>query len=148
MNARRLWRQRAGSYNSEGPRVIGKERVSVWRSVVEILIVHVTVEDRDGALFAKLESGVRRDVITLRAIVRSDCRAVVLAGVGASDVEPISNDVNSLAEVDCNRGVVRRVETIVDGFSTGDPWTKLNDRRSAACIRRAGLEIVDVVICI
>src|SRR5688572_10355643 len=105
MDARWLWRWCAGCNYREGPRVIGKERVSVWRTVVEILIVHVCMEDRYRALFTKMETGVRRDVITLRTVVRSNCCAVVLARVSASDVKPTANNVNRFTEVNGHRGV-------------------------------------------
>src|SRR3982751_2411896 len=106
------------------------------------------MDDRDGALVAELEAGVRRDVITLRTVVRSNCRAVVLARVCASDVEPVSDNVDRFTEVDRHRRVVRSVEAIADGLGSRDPWSKLDNRRSATRIRRAGLEIIAVLICI
>src|SRR5437763_12030866 len=135
MNAGQFGRRRTRGNNREGPPVIGEERVSVRRAVVEILIVHVAVKDRDGALFAKLEAGVWRDVITLRAVVRSDCGAVVLAGVNASDVEPATYDIDRLTEINSNSCVVRCVGTVIDRVSAGHPWTKLDNRRGASWIR-------------
>src|SRR5205085_2248843 len=101
---------------------------------------------RDGALLAKPEAGVWRDVITLRAVVRSDGGAVVLARVSASDVEPVSYDIDRLTEINADCGVVRCVETGIDGVSAGDPWTKLDNWRGASWIRRAGLKIGPVLI--
>src|SRR5690242_19155340 len=104
------------------------------------------MEDRDCALFAKLEGDVRRDVKTFRVVVRSDGRAVVLACVGARNVEPVSSHVNGFTEVDGNGGVIRHIETLGNRISIGDPWTKLDNRRRATRIRRAGLEVVAVLI--
>src|SRR5215213_8599598 len=131
MDARRMRRGRAGSHDRECPTIIGEERVSVWQAIIEILVLHVCMTDRDGALFAKLEAGVRRNVETLRAVVRSNSRAVVLAGVGARDVEPVSDDIDWLTKVNSHSCVVGHVEAIGERLSAGDPWTKLNDRRSA-----------------
>ena len=126
--------------------MIGKQRVGIWRAVVEILIVNVGVEDRYRALFAKLEAGVWRDVESLRAVVSSDCRAVVLAGVCAGDVEPVSVNIDRLTEINIYRRIVGHVEAIAYRFSAGDPWTELDDGRSAARIRRARLEVGAVLI--
>src|SRR5689334_9848850 len=141
MNIRRVRRGRARSHDRERPRVIGEERVSIRRAVVEILIVYIRMEDRDRTLFAKLESRVRRDVETFRGVVRSDGRAVVLACVGAGDVKPVASYVNRFTEVDCHGCVVRHVETIGNRICACDPWTKLDDRRSATRTWGACLEV-------
>src|SRR5215213_2745210 len=148
MNARRMRRGRARSHDRECPRMIRKERVAVRCAVVEILVVYVCMEDRDRALFTKLEAGVRRDMETFRAVIRSNSRAVVLACVGAGDVEPVSDHVNWFTEIDRHGCVVRCVETIRDWLSACDPWAKLNDRRSPTWVRRACLEVVTVLICV
>ena len=94
--------------------------------------MNVCVHDSDGALFAKLEADVRRDVITLCTVVRSDGRGVVRTGAGARDIEPRSNNVNRLAEIDGDGRVVRRIETVRDRFGVCDPWPKLDDGRRLA----------------
>src|SRR6185369_3630338 len=120
---------RARGHDGERPGLIREERVGVWQTIVEILVLHVRMTDRDGALFAKLEARVWRYVVTLRIVVRSNSRAVVLATVGARYVEPVCDYIDWFTEVDGNSGVVRYVETIGDRISARDPWTKLDDRR-------------------
>src|SRR6185369_14592075 len=51
-------------------------------------------------------------------------------------------------KIDRHGRVVRHIETVRDWISTCDPWTKLNDRRSATRVRRACLEVVSVLICV
>src|SRR5262245_66204397 len=110
MNARRMRRGCSRRHDCERPRMIGKERVSFWRAFVKILVVYVNMKDRDRTLFAKLEARIRRDVETFRGVIRSDSRAVVLAGAGARDVKPVSGYVDWLTEVDRHGCVVRHVE--------------------------------------
>src|SRR5215213_3945312 len=148
MDARRLRRGRARSHDCERPRVICEQRVSVWRAVVEILIVYVRLKDRDRTLFAKLEACVRGDVETFGAVVRSNSRAVVLAAVGARDVEPASGYVDGFTEIDRHGCVVRHVEAVRERIRAWDPGTKLHDRRSATRVWRAGLKVVAVLICV
>src|SRR6185369_519541 len=106
------------------------------------------MKDGDRTLFAKLEARVRRDVETFRGVIRSDSRAVVLAGAGARDVKPVSGYIDGLTEVDGHCRVVRRVEAVRDRISACDPWTKLDDRSRATRIRRTGLKIVAILICV
>ena len=110
--------------------------------------MYVRMKDRDRTLFAKLEARVRRDVETFRGVVRSDSRAVVLAGAGARDVEPVSGHIDGFTEVDRHARVVRHIEAVRDRISACDPWTKLDNRRRATRIRRAGLKVVAVLICV
>src|ERR1051325_885199 len=93
--------------------MIGDRRFSV-------LIVNVVMEDRRRTLLAKLEACVWRDVKSLRAVVRRDCRAVVLAGIRAGDVEPASVNIHGLAEVNADRGVVRCIQPTCERVGSND----------------------------
>src|SRR5687768_12024860 len=146
MDAQSERRRGTGAYHCEGPRMIGKQRIGVGADVVEILILNVCPRERHSALLAELEGRVWRDVITLRTVEGSDRGTVVLAGVGARDVEPRTSHVNRLAEIDGDRCVVWRIETVGDRFRRCDPWTKLHDLRGATRVRRSGLIIVAVLV--
>src|SRR5829696_3353874 len=128
--------------------MIGKQRIRVGCAVVKILIVNVAMENGYGALLAKLEAGVRRDVKSFGAVVRSNSDAIVLARVVAGDFEPVSNYVDWFTEINCDGRVVRRVESVGDWLCTGDPWTKLNDRRRSSWVRRTRLEVVAILVCV
>src|SRR3569832_2169119 len=148
MNTRRMRCRRACSHDGERPCLIREERVCVWQAVVEILVLHVCVTDRYGALFAKLEARIRRNVVILRIVVRSDSRAVVLARARAGDVEPVSNNIDWFTEIDSHSCVVRHVETVRDRISAGDPRTKLHDRRRTTRTWGARLKVVAVLVCV
>src|SRR5687768_3494244 len=106
------------------------------------------MKDRYRALFTKMEPVVRRNVITLCSVVRSNGCAVVLTGVSAIDVKPTSDDVNCFTEVNGYRCVVRCIEAVSYWLGARDPWTKLDDRRCAARIWRRGFKVVTVLICV
>src|ERR1043166_6312815 len=93
--------------------MIGDRRFSV-------LIVNVVMEDRRRTLLAKLEACVWRDVKSLRAVVRRDYRAVVLAGSRAGDVEPASVNIHGLAEVNADRGIVRCIQPTCERVGRDD----------------------------
>src|SRR5690348_16963397 len=113
MHAWRLRRGRSGGHDRETPRAIRGQRMG-------FLIVYVAVEDCDRALFAKLKTIIRREMKSLRAVVRRNRHAVVLAGVRASNVEPASRDINRLAELNIDRGVVWHIQTILDWVGSRD----------------------------
>ena len=94
--------------------MIGEECVSVWWTVVRVLIVYVAVEDRHRTLFTKLEARVWRKVKSFRTVERRDRGAVVLSGDGAGDIKPIPCNVHRLAELNRDGGVVRHVDAVRD----------------------------------
>ncbi len=75
----------------------------------------VVVEDCDCALFPKLEACVWCDVITLEIIVGSYCCVVVLTRRRASDVIPVTGDINGLAKVYADSRVIREDARLSDG---------------------------------
>src|SRR6185369_1149619 len=90
---------------------------------VRILIVNVAVEDSHGTLLAELKARVRRDMESLRVVVRRHRRVVVLTRTRAGNVEPVSGNIHRFAELDVDRRIVRRVNAVRGRLGCGYGWT-------------------------
>src|SRR6266540_648982 len=104
--------------------------------------------DRNRALLAKLEVGVRCDCVSLKARGRRHCCIIVLARIRAANVVPGSNNINWLTKADRDRCVVRRVGAGGNGIGACHPWSKFHYWRSAARIWSSGLKVGSILVSI
>src|SRR5262245_22644572 len=124
MYVRRVWRRRPGR-DSEGPGVVGRQRISVWTTIVGILVVDLVLQNRSGALLVSEEVYVWCDHINFATARYS--RVVVQSGRGATDVEPVPDDIDRFCERDGQTRIAWSIDAVVAGIGVKDQWSKLND---------------------
>src|ERR1051325_12165060 len=143
VNARRI-RWRSAGRDCKRRYVVSRERVSVWTTVIRVLIVNLVFQDRDGALLAGQEVHVRSDDVDLAAA--GNCRVVVQSGGGATDVVPLADYIDRLREVDSDTRVARSIDAVVTRIAAEHGWTNFNNWRRASRIRGCGCEVRLIIV--
>src|ERR1700752_2964868 len=145
MNTRQIRWRRAGRNGERRHKVCGK-RVSVWPTVVRVLIVNLVLEDRDSALLAGEEVHIGCDDVGL---VSASNRGIVMKPrSGTVYVEPRANDVDWLSKVQCDTCISRSIDTVIARIATEYRRTNLHDGCGAPWIGNARNEVVLIVVVI
>src|SRR5919205_2073494 len=145
VNVRRIGRRRAGR-DSKRRHVVGDEIIVVWTNVVRVLIVNLIFEDREGALFARLEVHVRSDNPDL--ICTGNGGVVMKPRTGAVDIEPGAIYVDRFSKVNCDTPIAWRVDAVLARIAAKYGWTNLHDRCSAAWVWSGRDEVGLIVVVI